>query len=379
MASTNIEQVNVYGLYSVTKILLRCQRINFVHDLQPQKETTRSLSIQGEAAFSGAGTEQASQVFCYSRASALEAQLSPSSLIHLERSRSIEISVRSGWNDILEGEIRIRAASAGLRLHIAETVSVGDSIISQVNSQSGAIEFQHLSPGSSGTLRIPYASESELNELSLKIEVSYKTEKGHFFYASNPSISIVLPLGVNVQDSFKEHMLVSRFTVSTVTSVPLRMVSSTLEGSSLFDAMPASPLATRVNILKRQPASLIFRITKKGDSELTTMGEEKLRASLSLCIEYACIDEEVTLSVEARFLEAIKGSPFEDLSCLLLPVLLRGVRSKLTVTELEAATLVQEFDLGPFEAMFWPRTLIWLPSDAREPVYQWLRGWHEVC
>lgn len=349
-----------------------------MHDMGPQKDMIRPASVEGVSASSGAEPGQVSQVFCYSRASALQAKLSLSSLIHLERCRSVEISIYSGWNNVLEGELRIRAASAGLRLRIVETVPVNDSIAIHENSHTGGIEFRNLPSRSSATLRIPYTSETDLNELSLKIEVSYKTEKGHFFYASNPSVSIALPLGVNVQDNFKEHILISKFNVSTVTSIPLRMLSSKLEGSSTLDAKPASSVITPCDISRRQPASLIYKITRR-DNEQATSGERRVKTSLSLSIDYACMDEEIALLVEARFLEAIRESPFEDLSCLLLPVLLRGVRSKLTVAELERATILREVDLGPFEGILWPQTLVWLAPTIREQVYQWLRKWHEVC
>ncbi len=370
-------QANVYGVYSATKILLRCQKINFVHDMHPQQDKTRPSSVQGMIASNE--TQTSSQVYCYSRTSALETKLSFSKLIHLEQSRSVEIAICSGWNNVVEGELRIRAASAGLRLRIAETVSVDGTVAVHENAQTGCIEFRNLPPRTSATLRIPYTCEGDLNELSLKIEISYKTEKGHFFYASNLSVSIALPLGVNVQDNFKEHMLISKFIVSTVTSIPLRMMGSKLEGSSIFDTEPASSLVAGFDILRRQPASLLYKITRKGNADANTNGGKKALTSLSLSIDYACIDEEIILSVEARFLEAIRESPLEHLSCLLLPALLRSVRSKLTVTELEGATLVQEVDLGPFEGMLWPQTLIWLPSATTEQAYQWLRNWHEVC
>lgn len=372
-----MSQANVYGVYSVTKILLRCQKINFVHDMHPQQDKLKPSSVQGT--IDSEEIQSSSQIYCYSRASALEAKLSLSKLIYLEQSRSVEIAMCSGWNNVIEGELRIRAASAGLRLRIAETMPVDDRVVVHENSQTGCIEFHDLPPRTSATLRIPYTSEGDLNELSLKIEISYKTEKGHFFYASNPFVSIALPLGVNVQDNFKEHMLISKFIVSTVTAIPLRMMGSKLGGSLIFDTEPASSLVSGFDILRRQPASLLYKITRKGNSDANPNGGKKAQTSLSLSIDYACVDEEIVLSVEARFLEAIRESPLEHLSSLLLPVLLRSVRSKLTVTELERATLVQEVDLGPFEGTLWPQTLVWLPSATREQAYQWLRNWHEVC
>lgn len=47
--------------------------------------------------------------------------------------------------------------------------------------------------------------ELVLTALQVKIEVDYTTKAGDFSYFDTCSLSIVLPLGVNVQDIFKEH------------------------------------------------------------------------------------------------------------------------------------------------------------------------------
>jgi len=38
----------------------------------------------------------------------------------------------------------------------------------------------------------------------VKLEVEYDTAAGSFLFASSPRVSVSLPLGVNVQDAFKE-------------------------------------------------------------------------------------------------------------------------------------------------------------------------------
>lgn len=37
----------------------------------------------------------------------------------------------------------------------------------------------------------------------VKIELTFTTPKGEFFFAANPSVPVALPLAVNVQDVFK--------------------------------------------------------------------------------------------------------------------------------------------------------------------------------
>lgn len=360
------------------EIVLQCQRIKFVRDMQPQRNMGGPQTLRDPSASDLNEIGKASHVFCYPRASALEVKLSLSRYTHLERSRSVEIDISSGWNEILKGELRIRSASAGLRLHIAEAMLVDGSVTIQEKSRSGVIDFQGLSAASSAKFRVPYAFDSELNELSLKIEVSYVTERGQFFYASNPSVSIVLPLGVNVQDNFKEHALFSKFIISTVTSVPLRMVSSTLQGSETFDTKPGGSTAAGLEIFRRQPASLVYKITKRGSPDSSTTNGKKAQTSLSLSVDYRCVDEEISNLVEGRFSTAIQESSFKNVSRLLLPVLLYRLRSRFTFNELERASLLHEVDLGPFEDMLWHLTLMWLPPVMREQVEHWLRKWHEV-
>ncbi|KAI9877272.1 MAG: hypothetical protein M1830_004355 [Pleopsidium flavum] len=367
----------IHGLYSVDKIVLQCQRINFVHDVQPHLNMAKPRNFGESSALNVKTSAEASHVFCYPRSSALEVRSALSRYIHLERSRCVEIEISSGENEILKGQLRIRSASAGLRLHIAEAMLVDGSVTTKESSRSGLIDFQRLSATSLARFRVPYAFDSELNELSLKIEVSYVTERGQFFYASNPSVSIALPLGVNVQDTFKEHALYSKFIISTVTSVPLRMVSSSLQASETFDTKPAGSTAAGLDIFRRQPASLIYRITRRKSPGSFATNGKKAQTSLSLSIDYRCVDEEISTLIERRFLKDIQESSFKDLSRLLLPTLLDRLRSKFTFNDLEQASLLHEVDLGPFEDMQWHLTLIWLPPAMREQVGRWLRKWHD--
>lgn len=367
-------QVSVYGLYSVDTIVLRCHQIVFTYNFEAQRDAVKSSSI----GLNEPDPEESSHVLCYPHGSALQANLLLSRDIHLDRSRSVEVEICSGWNEIETGELRVRAASAGLRLHVAEAVLVDGSIIIDDSPRIGVIPFREMHAGSVARLRIPYAFESELNELSLKVEISYTTEKGDFFYATNPSLPIVLPLGVNVQDNFKENMLLSKFIVSSVSSIPIRLLSSRLEGSATFETKPAAGQVAGIDISRRQPASLLFKITRKGEATTKDASGHRMETSLSLSIDYACIDEEVIGLVQTCFTQALEASPLKDSSRLLMPVLLASLRSKLTVNELEKATLIHEIDLGTFEDMHWQRSLIWLPASLREPGYQWLMEWHEV-
>lgn len=360
------------------KIVLQCERISFVHSMQPQSDMIRPPSLLHSSALAASLVGKAPYVYCYPHASALEAKLSLSRYIHLDSRRSIEIDIHSGWNEISTGELRIRSSSAGLRLHIAEAMLVDGSVEIKEQFRSGTMCFERLPAGSSVKFRVPYSFDSELSELSLKVEVSYTTEKGQFVCQSNPSVPITLPLGVNVQDGFKEHALFSKFIISTVTSAPLRMVRSTLQGSEIFKTKPAGSTAGALDVFRSQPASLIYKIDKRKTLAPSAAIGNKSQTSLSLVIDYRCVDEEISTLVEAKFLTAIQGSSYKDFSRLLLPALLDRVKSRSTINELERATLLREIDLGPFEEMLWAQTLIWLRPVTREKVEGWLRSWHKV-
>ena len=66
-------------------------------------------------------------IWCYPPPHGLEAKLAAPRIINLEELRTLEIELNSGSNNISKGLLRIRPATAGLRLRTSEiTVIAGD-------------------------------------------------------------------------------------------------------------------------------------------------------------------------------------------------------------------------------------------------------------
>lgn len=157
--------------------------------------------------------------------------------IQLDQTRMLDLLLHAGDNHLLTGELRLRSATAGLRLMTgALEVVEGNSTIVEKN-KSGHVIIAKMPSHSVGRFRIPYNSETELGELSVRIEVDYTTKLGEFRYIEILGVQVSLPLAVNVQDVFKANALFSKFQISTAAAeVPLRITKATLTPSKSFDA-----------------------------------------------------------------------------------------------------------------------------------------------
>lgn len=209
------------GAYIMDRVVLVFQNIVFTHEtlsrVNASTPTTSSISL------SGASVAAAKQSFilCYPRPHALDLKVELPRHVTLEEIRSVEVCISSGWNDIISGELRMRSASAGLRLQTADAEVTSGSLEITGRPRPGTLALGKLSTESFARLRIPYALEQEqpdisvrlhriasvslLNVLQVKVEMDYTTKEGHFSYAIHSNVTIVLPLGVHVQDIFKEN------------------------------------------------------------------------------------------------------------------------------------------------------------------------------
>lgn len=168
-------------------------------------------------------------------------------------------------------------------------------------------------------LQFPYTVEQEVPTVAVRIEVSYRTEEGGptFEFVKTPSVDIALALGVNVQDVFKHNALFSRFTVSTASSSPLRLYGSELIESDLFapdfgglspptdDGHQGGDEADAIVVFPRQPASLLYKISRKPGSKVTG---PKTRKTMYLKLHYSVAQEEIESSIQTSLAEAFETS-----------------------------------------------------------------------
>lgn len=365
------------GWYSIDKILVRAENILFTYDHVATNVSALFAEPRNRFSLPNGNVGQ-TRVLVWPQADALDVRLTHHNEIHLEKPRSIMVEISSGWNDILQGKLLLRAASAGLRIHTADaTLFRGDSTLLD-KSQTGSIHFGKVSANSTLVVKLPYALESDLKEITVKIEVSYTTSKGDFIYSCNPRIPILLSLGVSVQDIFQNDALFSRFTISTVNSIPVRITRCHLQSSVDFEVSSPSLTDDVLDIFARQPLSLISRICRRPPSSPRAEKSNKKQKKLILEVEYRCLDQEIFRSVELCLLESLKAANLQKFSRLLIPSLLKDLPSRLTIQEFEVSGLLREISVCQILVSNWNIISTGIQPTCRDQIAIWLMSWGKV-
>ncbi|EER42375.1 TMEM1 family protein [Histoplasma capsulatum H143] len=363
--------VSVHGKYMVDCIEVRVGNITFVQ--QYGLPSSFSAGLQQPNADDSDDEAERPFVFCYPPARGLQAEVSPPYRINLSELRTIEIGLKSGWNDILKGALRVKPATAGLRLRITEASIVDGDLKLEGNAESGQIDFTSFGPNSSARLSIPYTIEDDQTTLSARLEVVYETADCQFSYFSATSIISTLPVSVNVQDIFKDDSLISRFTISPAMATPLRILNCKIPSSEVYEVQPSIHHGQVLDCFPRQSASVLYKITPRGEKALEADASKR---SLALTIDFTCLDEECLSVIENRFVQDICASKFAQLARLLTPHLLEAFRSEWTANDMEIISLIREIDILSYERVQWETVTNSLGGKLGKGVVSWLKEWH---
>lgn len=356
------------GLYAMKEIVIRAGNVTFQHDASVVHISPLSV-LQGDTTSfdPNDSVSRESCIHVYPQPGAFEARLAHCKDIHLEKIRSIEITLSSGWNTISGGQLAVRSGTAGLRLHTAEAAALDDPFDITVDAKPGAIRFGAFDAETEKRIKIPYTLESDLKEIIVRLEITYKTEHGDYTFTCAPKISILLPVGVNVQDIFSKEALFSKFSVFTANSLPLRLLHCELEGTDDFDVL-SPPLETGLDIFSRQPISLLARVTRKSRDP----SDQPLQRKLLLHITYTCFDEESSALMSHAFASSLSASSFSHLSQLLLPIF----RASLSLQDLETAALLRSVDIPTYSSTLYSSMLPSVASNEQQALLDYLRDFH---
>ncbi|GAW23078.1 hypothetical protein ANO14919_126280 [Xylariales sp. No.14919] len=315
------------GSYEVDKINLRAGKLC----LHFERETTYPSDRTSTFSFL-----KSPQVLIYHRADTLDIRLYKSKYIQLDRHNAVDIELDTGWNNLKKAEVRVKAATGGLRLLSSEAKCLDQSFTFSRPPESGVFCVDSIPANTKIKIRLPYTLEQDTPNISLRIEVSYGTEHGSYFFSKTSTVHISLALGVNVQDVFKHNALFSRFTVSTASSSPLRLLNSELSGSDMFESTFGIPPSGPVVIFPRQPASLLYKIKRKPGVK----NGPKVPKTMYLKLQYSVLRDEIEALIERSLVKALDGTSLYPFSLLLTSSVLPLVRSNLTGTDLERAALL---------------------------------------
>lgn len=294
--------------------------------------------------------------------------------LHVDKLRSIVVHVDTGRNDVKTLDLRLRGASAGLRLHTADAVVI-DGSLDLDTSHVGAVRTNAIGPNTKLRISLPYSLEHGLAEVLVKLEAHYTTSAGSFVFVVSCNITVELPLDVDVHDIFKTDALFSLFSIRTTKSIPLQLTNVNLQESAAYSiqALPCPPIMT---VFEKQPASLTYKISKR-DSQDGSIIIDKKAAALAMTVQYISISDEILNTITSVFQSALSTSPHARLARLLTPHLRNGVQCHDLALQFERAVLLRELRLPAYETIVWDTALRNLAPATRTTVQDWLRAWHK--
>jgi hypothetical protein len=365
--------VTTYGHYLIDKLVLESKKLHFSHEFQPKPQTT-PLGITNANMTGRRPSMTGPSLLIYPHCDSLEIKATLASDIHIDKLRSIVLSVVAGRNSTESLDLRLKSASAGLRLHTADAEIIESNHSQLDTSQAGMLKLGAVDAGVDVKVRIPYSTERSLDELTVKLEANYQTSQGTFSYLRTSAIAAALPLDVDVNDIFKSQALFSRFSIRTTNATPLRITNVQVEESQAY-GVQALPCPLPMTVFDKQPASLTYKITRK-DAEGSKLNKKE--GALALTVEYVRADEAIFEKLSDVLEKAVVNSPFAALRRLLVPTLLNRAKSYAPAQQLEQAVLLNEFQVPSYEATGWRKIFASLTADKRRGLDEWLQEWHSV-
>ncbi|KAM3422809.1 Trafficking protein particle complex II-specific subunit 130-like protein [Cercospora zeina] len=364
-----------YGPYLIDTVELRVKQLRFVEHLRATPEPTPlGITVIEPTTTIRDTTKPPAFVFLYPRAQAFCATIKRARHTHIDKPRHLEIALHAGQNSITSVDIRLKPATAGLRLHLADASLCSIERDSTAVAKAGHLILRALAADCTAEVLVPYTTEQPTKEVMFRMELQYTTPSGTFAMNLPTKLANELPLDVDVHDAFQLDKLYSSFTVRTTSQTPLIILDAELDDSPLFgvEAPPSLPLP--LPAFESQPVKLLYKITRKHNSEQKVL---KRDAALAFKVQYEAIDELFLARLEHLFTVDIRQSVFGQYRRLLVPLLLDRARQSIIGSDLEVWALLGESQVIDFESVGWPELVATLPAEQRGPLEAWLRTWHE--
>lgn len=273
----------------------------------------------------------------------------------LNKNNGLDLTLSTGWNALADCVVSVKPATGGLRLLTTEATLVeelSDGATFAKPPESGVFFFGALKSKHSLTMRFPFSLEQDLALVSLKLEVNYKTTAGETYYLSKfLSVPVALAVGVNVQDIFKHDTLFSRFSVSSASSSPLRILRTELLESDLFESSSGHPPSSNLMVFPKQSANFLFRVKRKpGVSRSTKRSSKVMHLKLHYSQLHAEIEELISTLVTKLLGQSSSLSPFVR---TVRAIVVDHVRHNLDAMDLERAALLGVVATGFLSKIQW--------------------------
>ena len=321
------------------------------------------------------------QVLCFPSDESLFASISSCRNVHLDEPRRLDLKIESGRNDIVRAEIRLRSASAGLRIRTTDAQLVwptGANVKFGTQTAPGIMTLEDFPRHTSIVLSVPYGMERDSAGIYLRLEVTYRTSAGDFAFVAVKNVAIALPIDVNVRDFFKSSFIRSTFNMKPAGATPLNILDISLSDTDVFKVLPSSRETTAMLVFPTQSAQKSYKIQRRNGSEgsLPCRQSTKEESPLLLSIRYQCLDERLISSIRSQFLRDLRETIFIHISRMLTNELDVRLQRWLSADIFSKCSLFKQVSCPLYSEMEWHSLLSRLPSALRNELRPWLEEWH---
>ncbi|KAK5000476.1 hypothetical protein LTR66_000675 [Elasticomyces elasticus] len=369
-----VTNCTTFGAFVVDKVIFEAKKIRLVGDLAQKDESPLALDTTGFGQRVPNIVSKGQRLLVYPPAGALRADVTLSREIHIDKSRSLQISIEAGVCDADRVEVCLRPASAGLRLFVADAIISGGARAAE-GTKSGTIELDTIDCGNCCNIAVPYTLDDPLLHVKVRLEVKYRTDRGEFVLQRVTSVSVELPLDVSVHDFFKETALVSKYSIRTITELPLHIQNVVLQGSAAFEVGAQPGVQYPMVCFEKQPASMTYRVARR--RHVYDQPLSKRDTELSLIVGYCCLNEVIIETLRSLFVSDLKKSNYAHLERLLMPSLGLMLEGYWNSRDYEKAAVLNAIDIPDFESLGWTETVSALVASERCGVLKWLQEWHK--
>lgn len=357
---------STFGSFLFTQATLQFGRIQFVYN--PFEDDQDSVPPGARL--------KPSRVLIYPRNDAFSVTTSLSRVIQIEQPRRLEIKCRNNFGHLKSVDIRLKPATSGLRIHNANAQIAAGTATIKANDTASFISLVELASLETVTISVPYELDDAHSEITVGLEITSNEPK--LDYRTIQTITVELPLDINVHDLFKSDHIFQRFHIKTSNDIPLQILDLNFQDTDAFKVTEPPGQSFPTTVFAKHPATYMYEVRQiKGEDEADTKrqcGAEE--APLILTVDYQCYDELVLQTVLNRFSDDVGKSGSKSLQSLLVHTLnirLRGILSASSYTE---AALLGYIRCPDFQDIGWPSFLRDLPPGMTEELKSFLEIWH---
>jgi trafficking protein particle complex subunit 10 len=344
---TFCSNVSTQGWYQVEALQVRIGKITFEHRFSGQDgPSQRGRHAEGVP------------LLLHVHPSAPWLDVRQSERLHLDESRRLLMTLTSR-GAIGEPTLRLRPATAGLRLLLQQAKVVGEGEVSVLHENDATLLRLQEFSSTSIEIDIPYSLEDPSEPLAtVKCLLEYTACGVAGKVYQSCAAEAALLVSVNVQHIFRETEVYSHFLIAPATAVPI--IHHGCDVADAIEQCAISPAQT--TLFSKQPARWLVK--------------SELNKTLPLSVRYQKIDELAVNSIRSVLTEDLCAAGFDDVARLLSLHLVQAMRERWRSQDMEQIGLSHEVIIWPMDELDWHKVLAAFEREVRAELSQWLDRWH---